>query len=125
MILQNFCTVMRAIGPEASSIPRYFNTDTKIYYNPKQSVFIHIICAPYGFTSDFGETNQDPKTYFYKDDWITLGIYGKEQSDENGQDNTCRPDFSMTDCDIPKVFTEILHRIINDMFDIKQSQLYG
>lgn len=124
-IFQNFCTVMNEIESSPQSIPRYVNLDTKIYYNPKQSVFIHILCSPYGLVSDFGQTNQDPKTYFLKDDWLTLGIHGKEQEDPNMQDNKCRPNFGMTDCDTPKEFTQILHRILNDMFDIKQAQLYG
>lgn len=118
-ILQNFCTVMSKIGAD-SGIPTYADTDTKIYYNPKQSVFIHIVCGPYGFISQFEEPNQNPKTYFYKDDWITLGIYWTTQDDI-----ACKSSFAMTDCDIPQVFTSILHRILNDMFDIKQSQLYG
>lgn len=124
VVVENFCTVMNKI--DASwEIPRYTNKNTKIYYNPKQSVFIHIICSPYGFRSDFREYNQNTKTYFLKDDWITLGIYGQPQADGRTPDNACRPDFAMTDCDIAKEFTDILHRILNDMFDIKQSQLYG
>lgn len=123
-IFQNFCTVMNKISI-SGVLPRYVNTDTKLYYNPQQSVFIHILCSPYGLFSDFGQVNQDPKTYFFKDDWITLGIHGKDKKNDKLQDNKCRPDFAMTDCDIPKEFTDILHRILNDMFDIKQSQLYG
>lgn len=122
---QNFCTVMNKIWTGSTDIPLYYNKDTKIYYNPKQSVFIHILCAPYGLVSNFGNTKQDPKKYFYKDDWITLGIHGKTKANEKAQDHKCRPEFEMTNCDIPKVFTEVLHRILNDMFDIKQSQLYG
>jgi len=123
-VLQNFCTVMDKIWSGASDIPLYSNTNTKIYYNPKQSVFIHIICAPYRLASNFWEIETNPKTYFYKDDWITLGIYGQENEGQGNVDNTCRPQFDMVNCDIPKVFTEILQRILNDMFDIKQSQLY-
>lgn len=120
---QNFCTVMNKIG-SSEQFPRYANPNTKIYYNPKQSVFMHIVCGPYGFTSDFESIKQDPKTYFFKDDWITLGIHGQEQEDDRLQDNRCRPAFDMTNCDVPKEFTAILHRILNDMFDIKQSQIY-
>jgi len=121
-VFQNFCTVMNKIG-SSTLIPTYANPDTKIYYNPKHSVFVSIVCGSYGLISDFG--NEDPKTYFFKHDWITLGIHGKQQDNPNTQDNACRPDFGMTDCDVPKEFTDILHRILNDMFDIKQSQLYG
>jgi hypothetical protein len=122
-IFQNFCDVMNTVGSSPQSIPRYANANTKIYYNPQQSVFMHIVCGPYGFISKFwliNENPEDPKTYFFKDDWVTLGIYGVTQDDI-----ACRPDFSMTDCNIAKEFTDILHRILNDMFDIKQSQLYG
>lgn len=115
---------MNKIG-SSWQLPIYANPDSKIYYNPKQSAFIHIVCGPYALTSDFGATNQSSKTYFFKDDWVTLGIHGQEQEDPTMQDNACRPDFGMTDCDIPEKFTAILHRILNDMFDIKQSQLYG
>lgn len=117
-VFQNFCTVMGQVG--SSVVPQYVKEDTKIYYRPQQSVFIHIVCGPYKFTSDFGKINDDPKKYFLKDDWVPLAIYGVTQDDI-----ACRPNFGMTDCNIPQVFTDIFHRILNDMFDIKQSQLYG
>lgn len=118
-IFQNFCTVMNTIG-STTSLPAYVNRDANIYYDPKQSVFIHILCAPYKLTSIFGPINQDPKAYFSKDDWITLGIYGVTEDDI-----ACRQDFDMTNCDVAQVFTSLFHRILSDMFDIKQSQLYG
>lgn len=123
-VFKNFCTVMSSIG-EANKIPLYYNADTKLYYNPKHSAFVHIVCAPYGFKSSFGKVNPQEKTYFLKDDWVTLRIHGKEMKNPKMQDNKCRPDFGMTDCDVAKEFTDIMHRILDDMFNIKQSQMYG
>ena len=122
LVFKQFCATMQNIG-ETKTTPAYKNTADSIYYNPKHSAFVHVVCDWWlGNYKDSFKTRstQDEKTYFLKDSWTSLGVYWQSE-----WDNQCNPSFGMNDCDVSGVFTSIMQRILNDMFDIKQAAVYG
>lgn len=115
-VFEQFCGVMRRVWTQ--DMPAYQHKDTALFYDPKQSVFVHILCNPFGLQSNFDQLWSDQ--YFLKEERTTLRIYARDENDRD-----CNPRLSMTSCDVGKVFSDIMHRILNDMFDIKQSAVYG
>lgn len=121
LVFEQFCRTMQHLW-ETSVTPTLRSTTNSIYYNPKHSVFVHIVCDKlWWYTSNFKtRSTKEEKTYFLKDDRVTLGIYGNSDTDYG-----CNPSFGMNDCDVAIIFTDIMQRILNDMFDIKQAAVYG
>jgi hypothetical protein len=125
-VFRDFCSVIKTIGTE--TIPAYQDSAEKIIYYPKQSIFVHILCWPFDFNSELGNFavgDWQDKQYFLKDDRQTLSIHRRSSDPNQPSDNTCDPLGTMESCDIAKKFTSVMHDILNDMFDIKQADIYG
>ncbi len=117
-VFRQFCDVMNLVWTE--TIPAYQNQNNAIFYHPKQSAFIHILCGEFGFVTDLWEfAVSDDKQYFLKDDRRSLGIYAAYEND-----TSCNPRLNMANCDVAQKFTVVIQEILNDMFDIKQSAVY-
>lgn len=89
---------------------------------------MHILCGPFDLQSQlgsFGIQQDADKQYFLKDDRQVLGIYRRSTDPNQLQDGSCDPVSTMESCDVPQRMTHIMHRLLNDMFDIKQSSTYG
>ena len=118
-VFKQFCDVMNSVW---TKIPAYQNQNNAIFYHPKQSAFVHILCWEFELTSDLWAfaSSDDDKQYFLKDDRRSLGIYAAYEND-----TSCNPRLNMAGCDVAKKFTTVIQNILNDMFDIKQADIYG
>jgi hypothetical protein len=124
-VFRDFCKVIDKVG---ASLPAYQNGAEKIIYYPKQSIFVHILCWPFGFKSELGDFAvgaDEDKQYFLKDDRQTLSIHRRSSDPNQPSDTACDPLSTMESCDVAKKFTSVMHDILNDMFDIKQADIYG
>lgn len=75
LVFEQFCQTMEKIG-ETNLTPTFRNITDGVYYNPKHSVFIHVVCDRPGYNDVFKtRSTTDEKTYFLKDNWTALGVY--------------------------------------------------
>jgi len=70
------------------------------------------LCQPFDFES---EIDDGMIAINNRRQW---GIY-------NQNDDRCNPSWSMRSCPVHSIFSKIMHEILNDMYDIKQSAVYG
>lgn len=122
-LIKNFCEKIEKIGP---------CQENWALYNPKQSLFLGLMCKTFINPIDDKEFILNSK--FTVDDWY-LKIDGRTGLDLNQyfykyqsvytDIDYCSPEETLNLCEIGRQFGNLFDDILNDYFSIKQANAYG
>ncbi len=116
-VIYNYC---RAV---LNASVKWLNLTGDSYYSAKDSVFLYMICHNISSSFDdlFNPSFKD-KWYFTKSSFTGLGIVDYSQDPDV---DYCNPTSSLKYCDLTYHIPRVFNMIINDIFSIQQSRIYG
>lgn len=119
-VILNYC---RAV---LNTSAKWWNiTWDSYYYSAKNSVFLYLIC--HNISNDFDEIFSEK--FSSKENWyFTQSSFTELWIVDYGQDpdfDYCNPSSSLQYCDLTYHIPRVFNMIINDIFSVQQSRIYG